>query len=77
LIWNNQGLLSSTSELAALLEGEADGGIHNWRHPELVTSTPSDIQKWRHPELAAFRIGNIHSLRHPQLEASGIGNIHT
>lgn len=36
--WNNQGLLSSTSELAALLEGEPDGGIHNWRHPELAVS---------------------------------------
>jgi len=39
--------------LAALLEGEVDGGIHNWRHPELAAS--------RHPQLEASGIGNIHN----------------
>jgi len=57
-IWDNQGLLSSTSELAALLEGEPGGGIHNWwhpqlRHPEMAALTTGGIQKWLHPELAA------------------------
>ncbi len=28
----------------------ADGGIQNWRHPELAASGIGGIQSWRHPD---------------------------
>jgi hypothetical protein len=62
---NNQRLLLSTSELAALIEGESNSGIHNWRNPQLATFTIEGTQNWQHPQPAASRKGGIQRRRHP------------